>query len=393
MTANLGLASEPPIPAAFRDPLADWPNDDLLLGDEERADFLRRRPRLARIFDWPEMRAAFLEHDRPGNAARKRSQTNGMILVAFGFLGLAIAAWMFFLASLTPQPAQKALIFEVVGGLSGFVMAVVGLVGRSQVLTGGEKRRWLFNRYWTERIRQFHFQWILSTLPQAAAALDDDRALAEWKASRDAAFEDFRHDAKRDLVTAFDRLNEDRAEQNVWIDPAWARPAETFEDRPEIGELLAGLRALRLGVQERYTSRKLASGVFSPKTRLGWILGASNTFTVLIVLLTIATGAAFAFGWAYPDDHFDWRFLLLSASSGTLTAAVVAIRVVNDGLLIRAETERYEWYLASVRSIAARFDAAADMATKVGLLREMERLSYQEMRRFLLAFQAARFVM
>ena len=79
--------------------------------------------------------------------------------------------------------------------------------------------------------------------------------------------------------------------------------------------------------------------------------------------------------------------------SGTLTAAVVAIRVVNDGLLLQTETERYEWYLASVRSIAERFDAAADMPTKVRLMREMERLAYQEMRRFLLAFQAAKFVM
>ena len=60
-----------------------------------------------------------------------------MIIVACGGLGLALAAWMFFLASLTPQPAQKALIFTVVGVLSGLVMAGVGLVGRSQVLTGG----------------------------------------------------------------------------------------------------------------------------------------------------------------------------------------------------------------------------------------------------------------
>ena len=46
-----------------------------------------------------------------------------------------------------------------------------------------------------------------------------------------------------------------------------------------------------------------------------------------------------------------------------------------------------------MRSIAERFDAAADAPTKVRLMREMERLAYQEMRRFLLAFQAARFVM
>ena len=108
MGANPTLRREPPVPPALRDPLKDWPNDDLLIGDEERLDFSRRRPRLARIFDWPEMRAAFLEHDRPGNAARKRSQKNGMIVVTFGFVGLALAAWMYFFASLTPLTSQKA---------------------------------------------------------------------------------------------------------------------------------------------------------------------------------------------------------------------------------------------------------------------------------------------
>ena len=148
-------------------------------------------------------------------------------------------------------------------------------------------------------------------------------------------------------------------------------------------------------MQERYTRRKLVSGAFSPKTVLGWILSASNTLTVLIVVLTIVTGTVFALGWAYSvsEKKMPSEFLALTALSGTLSAAVIATRVVNDGLLIRTETERYEWYLASVRSIAGRFDAAADMSTKVRLLREMERLAYQEMRRFLLAFHAARFVM
>ena len=44
MTSNPPSGSEPPIPAAFRDPLEDWPNDNLLIGDEERMDFSKRRP-------------------------------------------------------------------------------------------------------------------------------------------------------------------------------------------------------------------------------------------------------------------------------------------------------------------------------------------------------------
>ena len=52
----------------------------------------------------------------------------------------------------------------------------------------------------------------------------------------------------------------------------------------------------------------------------------------------------------------------------------------------------HRWYLASVRSIARRFETA-DTADRIRLLRELERLAYQEMRRFLITFKEARFVM
>jgi|HubBroStandDraft_1064217.scaffolds.fasta_scaffold843577_1 hypothetical protein len=39
------------------------------------------------------------------------------------------------------------------------------------------------------------------------------------------------------------------------------------------------------------------------------------------------------------------------------------------------------WYLASMRSIARRFEKATT-ADRIRLLRELERLAYQEMRRF-----------
>jgi hypothetical protein len=77
--------------------------------------------------------------------------------------------------------------------------------------------------------------------------------------------------------------------------------------------------------------------------------------------------------------------------AGALTAAVVARRVSKEGLLLRTEAERRRWYLASVRSIARRFEKAATV-DRIRLLRELERLAYQEMRRFLITFKEARFI-
>jgi hypothetical protein len=44
-----------------------------------------------------------------------------------------------------------------------------------------------------------------------------------------------------------------------------------------------------------------------------------------------------------------------------------------------------------VRSIARRFEKVAT-ADRIRLLRELERLAYQEMRRFLITFKEARFI-
>ena len=69
--------------------------------------------------------------------------------------------------------------------------------------------------------------------------------------------------------------------------------------------------------------------------------------------------------------------------AGALTAAVVARRVSKEGLLLRTEAERRRWY--------RRFEKAATV-DRIRLLRELERLAYQEMRRFLITFKEARFI-
>ena len=71
VTKNSSSADEPRGPTPFQDPLEGWTNDDLLLDDKEREHFRRRHPRLASIFDWPELRQAFKVHERPAKETRK----------------------------------------------------------------------------------------------------------------------------------------------------------------------------------------------------------------------------------------------------------------------------------------------------------------------------------
>jgi hypothetical protein len=71
---------------------------------------------------------------------------------------------------------------------------------------------------------------------------------------------------------------------------------------------------------------------------------------------------------------------------------VVALRALKEGLLFSADAERYKWYFAAVRTLHRRYEHG-ELARKVFLLRELERTAYQEMRRFMLSAERARFVM
>jgi hypothetical protein len=68
------------------------------------------------------------------------------------------------------------------------------LIGYTQVLTGEGKARWLTNRFWSERIRQFHFQLIVNNLPTLVAALQDRSDLRGWLEFRARELDQFKHD-------------------------------------------------------------------------------------------------------------------------------------------------------------------------------------------------------
>lgn len=79
----------------------------------------------------------------------------------------------------------------------------------------------------------------------------------------------------------------------------------------------------------------------------------------------------------------------LGAAAGVL---VLALRIVDEGLQLRVDDERYRWYLSSLRALADRFEQS-DSGGQIAALRELEHLSYKEMRRFIVAHRRARFLL
>jgi hypothetical protein len=407
-----------PLSGSFSDPFKNWPNGDLLIDPDDRAFFTRNFPAFAPIFDWPELRSLFLTFDAPAARARKRSRRSGIFAVLAGVLSLLLAATIPLIgeiarikqdASANPHPVAGHAKNEgsapaagspktndldgtlaLVGSIAAFLAILSVFFGYTQVLTGRAKTRWLTNRFWTERVRQLHFQFIVNHLPAAIAASKSRPALQHWLELRAAALDRFNHDYLREVEDRIHHLDIDEAEDMPWIFDQWSRPGAVPAPSEEFDVLLQLMEQQRFGIQQRYAERKLRHGMRSPATLAEWVLKLSDILTFLLLVATITAGVSAVhvlFGHGSPLIHFIAALVAAGAS-----AIIVAMRALKEGLLFSADAERYKWYLAAVRTLYRRYEHA-NQEQKVCLLRELERVSYQEMRRFILSGSQARFVM
>jgi hypothetical protein len=217
--------------------------------------------------------------------------------------------------------------------------------------------------------------------------MTDPAALEQWERLRDRTFAAFEHRLGRSLRDAIERMRADLTEDQPWVDEAWIRPPPEVTPSGELDTIFALLKQQRFGIQTLYPRLKLMPGINSPRSRLRFVRATAEVLTIATLVVAATVGLLLA---VHQPDDFVAR--LLVGIGGTMTAGVLTLRMIDEGLQLKSETERYEWYLAAVSSLEKQFDSA-DPAGKAAALREMERISYQELRWFIDSFCAARFVM
>lgn len=360
-------------------PLADWPNDDLLLHEASRKRIECTAPGLEAALHWPELLAIFRDHDSLANRARAANLRSGLTVVAVSLVGLLIEA----VADVLPTTLYPPFIhlFAAVLMVSGFVLGVWHLFAAQS------RNEWLLNRFWTERLRQFYFQFALTHILLLARAMADSEAVPALEAARKAALTRLLDDNLADAPYQIERMLDDKAEVSAWIDPAWAESSLLPEGDAAIDTILAVLARQRIAIQMEYTRKKLRPGVHSPQTRATIISGLSDLFTVVVLMLTFATAVV---GYV-AADQVETKKVLLSLTAES-SALIVGLRVLRDGCRFNVDTERYCWYLALTEAIDRRFDVARTAQGKIEALRDLERASYQELRRFISTHRAARFL-
>jgi hypothetical protein len=175
----------------------------------------------------------------------------------------------------------------------------------------------------------------------------------------------------------------------LWLHPR-AAGAELGPDAAELDPLFEAYRELRIVHQLGYANHKLTD--MSPKGPRGQRSILSTLSAVSIGLLCVIHVGIVVLVFAGGHELAKSEAVLASLTIWIALSALAA-RAVEQGLQPEREIERYQQYRSAVRAVLERFEFANSQGEKLRVMSEMERLSFDEMRNFLVTNSASRFVM
>lgn len=365
------------------DLLKGWPNDDILFTQAGRDYVKKKSPDIFRVLDWPEIRAEFKKHDIPALKSKSANVKTGGLALFFSFLGLGVSVLSTVNLDIETEVRSFAELFLIIGIFFG-----LWHLWRSR-----HKKVWLGHRFWTERLRQFYFQFIINNFDLALEATNNNAAMEKYIYLRKNDLESFLRNIPKTALLLEETIS-DLAETSPWINKNWDKAISISTKHKNTIPLLEVLGRQRIGIQKEYTTRKIQSGFKSPIRRADIFNQIINFSTIGMIVLSAIAGllmfTTVEIPWLSdiykPKDPWQISAGPIRAffiGAGLLGVVIAMIKSVDEALTISVSAERYKWYLASVNDIDARFRMSESPDEKIKILRELERLSYQELRRFL----------
>lgn len=360
-------------------------NDDLLLAQEDRDLAARKYPAIYHVLDHPELRHLFSKYDGPANRAKRRARKAGLWAIGLVWVALVIASSEHLLA----HTEWVARTFAAISAVCGLIGVVIGGTG---ILFAAKKQEWLHKRLMTESIRQFQFQTFVFRWPEILRSLIGEEARAAFLLERKLWFDEFHARFHGKLDEQFTCTLEDETQKGGWLHGTGGGRSESSED-PRLDSLFQAYRELRIMHQIGYANHQLRDDrrIFSSAPRRQAAIFSGVGFICVILVCAIHVGVlAGALTWSSLwKDHAGIASLIII----WIAIAALAVRAIQEGLQPEREVERYQQYRSSVSFILERFDGAASPLEKLDIMREMERLVFDEMRNFLITGNRSRFLL
>ncbi len=357
-------------------------NTDLLLNERDRAVAMEDYPGIFFAVEDPSLREAFAKFDRRANQSKIRSRRFGALAIVLATLALLIASAVPLFIELSSAQAR------FFAGAGGAMLAASVLVGAFGLIQRGRKMRWLADRLATERIRQFHFQHYIVNANAILAGAKRPDAAAAYLAQRTEAFARFSRDFLEHIDEALHVIvHEEDCGDGVLFHGA----EEAVADDPHLDQYFTAYGRLRFDMQINYCnhvlreSRGLRRRSAKRQAKTFQMAGLFGLAAVLALYAAALAGAFVGSGGGALD-----LLVVFGASAAIVT---LASRTIEEGLQPKREIERMRQYRIQLRRANARFRQADTPAAKIAAMRDLERLTYEEMVLFLKSSYESQFVM
>ena len=381
-------------------------NDELLLTPEDQELAKKRFPAVFFAFDHEELRADFQRIDIDANRAKSRSRLFGVSAIILAVISLLAFPLEPLIVSIQNGSTSGQSIFRIiamVGAACGVLAVVLGNIGYG---FGKLKRKWLQYRLMTERLRQWHAQYIIAHAKDICDAANSEEKRAQFVEERDISYRTFKRNVLEKIASEFTRLTSpsmvahsasspspEGSKTAFWIEPQWAdlaaRKLETPASR-ELEDMFTAYSETRLLGQVQYTNYILSTeGKFwSLPARQLFVLG--NTAFALVLLAFVANFVALTSA-IWPDFPIGYSALGSIAISFAILA--VGVRAMQEALHPSRELRRMQNYASQVTFASEQFTAARRPQQKIKAMCALERASFEEMLEFLYTNESARFVL
>ncbi len=382
-------------------------NDELLLSESDRALAEKFFPNVFFALDHSELREEFQRVDSLAVKAKTISRRIGFAALIFATLSLLTFPAAPLVEGIWRRSMQYETMFQyltIVGAVFGFLALFFGNLGLG---FGRFKRTWLQKRLITERLRQWHSQYLIAHSAEIAEIAATKTGRDEWLERRSVAFKRFKRGfvdqigseyAKFTIASAASfsgqSVADPKAANAFWIDETWIKSAAqkaSKEHKTSLDELYRAYEETRMTGQIQYTNYVLsADGPFwsSPSKQMH-VLG--NLSYILVILAFMANFVALVSA-VWPGLSDTWPDVL---SSLAIAFAIIAVgvRAMLEGLRPERETRRMQFYAAALNHASSSFDAARSHGKRVDAMNMLERASYDEMVEFISSNEQARFVL
>lgn len=381
-------------------------NDELLLSETDQDLAKKRFPNVFFALDHAELRSDFQRVDARANKAKSRSRVIGIAALVFAIVSLLAFPLEPLIISLQEDAGYARGLFRVIAIIGATCGVLAVLLGNLGFGFGKLKREWLQQRLMTERLRQWHAQYLISRLNDIAEAADSAEKQAEFEAERSLCYGLFKRNVLDQIASEYTRLTAsgpaarrivssslEPSANGFWIEPRWADLAARKFDNPAspaLKEIFTAYEETRLLGQVQYTNYIISSeGKFwSLPARQIYVLG--NTAFALVMFAFVANFVALMSA-IWPSFPIGQSILGSIAISFAILA--VGIRALQEALHPHRELRRMQIYASLVGAASERFASARSPTRRVEAMCLLERAAFEEMLEFLHTNESARFVL